>query len=229
MDYVDIVFASRYDHETPLEEVCRAMDHLVRTERTLYWGTSEWSAEQITAANELCKRLNLYPPIVEQTRYNMMHRQKVEAEYAEVLENYKTGLTVWSPLAAGLLTGKYLDDPNAGRLKTQAIKDYYSYNDWFGPENIEKTRARFKGLEEIAKELDGTLSQVALAWVLRSNDVSTIICGFTKVEQVEENLGAIELLKKFTPEIDERIEKLLDNKPKMPMDFRKHGPRPSRR
>jgi voltage-dependent potassium channel beta subunit len=229
LDYVDIVFASRYDSGTSLEELCRAMDHLIRTERALYWGTSEWSSVQITQAIELCERLNLYKPVVEQPQYNMINRQRFEGEYAELFENYKLGATVWSPLAAGILTGKYLDDPNAGRVTTQRVKDLYGFDQWFGPEKVDKTRAMFKEFEEIAKSLGGTIPQLALAWVLRNKDVSTMICGFTKVEQVDENLKAIEMAKKFTLEIEERIEKLLANKPKTPMDWRKHAPKPSRR
>ncbi len=229
LDYVDVVFASRYDYETDLEEVCRAMDHLVRTEKTLYWGTSEWSAQQIVSAIQLCERLNLYKPVCEQSQYNMFHRERFEGDYAELFEKYKYGSTIWSPLAAGLLTGKYLDDTNAGRLNNDHVKGFYNFNKWFGPDSIEKTRAMFKEFGEIAKNLGGTIPQLALAWVLRNKDVSTIICAFSKLEQVDENLKAVQIAQKFTPEIEKRINELLGNQPKTEMDFRAHGLRPSRR
>lgn len=229
LDYVDIVFASRFDYNTSLEEVCRAMDHLVNKERTLYWGTSEWSGQQITAAIELCEKLNLHKPVTEQSQYNMMARQRMEGDYADVFENYKYGCTVWSPLAAGLLTGKYLDNPNAGRLVSDHDKSFYNWNHWFGPERIEKTRAMFKEFNEIAKSLGATLPQLVLAWVLKNQDVSTIICAFSKLEQVEENLKAVQLVKKLTPEIDQRIDGLLGNKPTREMDWKMRKPKTPRR
>ncbi len=229
LDYVDVVFASRYDYQTDLEEVCRAMDHLVRTEKALYWGTSEWSAQQIISAIQLCERLNLYKPVCEQSQYNMLHRERFEGDYAELFEKYKYGSTIWSPLAAGLLTGKYLNDPNAGRLNTDQSKNFYNFNKWFGPQVIDKTRQTFKDLEEIAKSLGATLPQLALAWVLKNNDVSTIICAFSRLEQVDENLKAVQIAKKFTPEIEKKINELLGNQPRTEMDWRAHGPRPSRR
>jgi aryl-alcohol dehydrogenase-like predicted oxidoreductase len=228
LDYVDIVFAARYDDETSLEETCRAMDHLIRTEKALYWGTSEWSGAQITEANELCERLNLYKPVVEQTLYNMISRDRVESEYVGLFDKYKLGVTVWSPLAAGLLTGKYLNQTTE-RVNTELTKEVYQYNEWFGPEKIDKTRAMFKEFEEIAKSLGGTIPQLALAWILRNKDVSSIICAFSKIEQVDENIKAVEMSKKFTLEIDERIENLLGNRPKTQMDWRKYAPKPPRR
>jgi len=233
MDYVDVLFASRYDDSTPLEEVCRAMDYLVRKGKTIYWGTSEWKAEQITAANELCDKLRLYKPMVEQPEYNMLHRKRFEVEYAGVFEKYKLGATVWSPLAAGLLTGKYLNDPNAtGRIQgmnPRLLDGYYHHSEWFGPEKIEKSRIVFKELEGIAKSLGGTLTQLALAWVLRNKDVSSIICAFTQTSYVEENVKAVEMYKKFTPEIDEKIEKLLGNQPETDFSFGKMRKETSRR
>ena len=159
----------------------------------------------------------------------MLHRERFEGDYAELFEKYKYGSTIWSPLAAGLLTGKYLNDPNAGRLKTDASKDFYNYYDWFGPQNIEKTREMFNEFEKIAKSLGGTMPQLSLAWVLKNKDVSTIICAFTKLEQVEENLKAVQLSKKITPEIEIWLDKWLGNGPKTEFDFRTHAQRPARR
>jgi len=229
LDYVDVVFASRYDYQTPLEEVCRAMDHVIRAEKALYWGTSEWSAQQITEAIQLCEKLNLYKPVCEQSQYNMLYRERFEGDYADIFDKYKYGATVWSPLAAGLLTGKYLNDPNAGRLNSEMTKNFYNWNQWFGPDTIDKTRQMFKDFEEISKSLGCTVPQLALAWVLKNNDVSAIICAFSRLEQVDENLKAVQIAKKITPEIEERIEKWLGNKPKTEMDWRAHANRPSRR
>ena len=229
LDYVDIVFASRYDYETDLEEVCRAMDHLVQTEKASYWGTSEWSAQQIKKAIELCEQLNLEKPVCEQSQYNMLHRERFEGDYAELFEKYKFGSTIWSPLAAGLLTGKYLDDPNAGRLDNDRMKAFYNWDKWFGPEKINRTRAMFNEFIKIAKSLGGTMPQLALAWVLKNKDVSTIICAFTKLEQVEENLKAVQLTKKITPEIEAIIDQWLENSPKTEFDWRAHTQRPARR
>ena len=188
----------------------------------------DWTGQQITAAIELCEKLNLYKPVVEQSQYNMFHRERFEGDYAEIFDKYKYGSTIWSPLAAGLLTGKYLEDMNAGRLNDH-MKQFYNWDKWFGPEKTEKTKEMFKEFGEIAKSLGGTMAQLALAWVLRNNDVSTIICAFSKVDYVDENLKAVQIAKKFTPEIEERINKLLGNEPERLMDFRTRTPRPSRR
>jgi len=233
LDYVDIIIPARYDSETPLEEVCRATDWLIRNNKALYWGTSEWSAKQIAQAIALCEKLGLYKPVVEQPQYNMIHRERVECEHRELYEEFKYGLVVWSPLAGGILTGKYLKDPKAeGRVQEmdEHLKEgFYHWNEWFGPEKIEKTRAMFAEFEEIAKGLGGTVVQLALAWVLRNKDVSSIIAAYSRLEQVEENLKAIEVYRKMTPEIDERIEKLLGNKPKQPMDWKLRKPAAGRR
>jgi len=200
---------------------------------TAYPSSSEDVDDSFNFLNELCDKLGLYKPMVEQPQYNMIHRKRFEVEYAGVFEKYKLGATVWSPLAAGILTGKYLNDPNAaGRIQgmnPHTLDSFYHYSEWFGPEKIEKSRGVFKELEGIAKSLGGTLTQLALAWVLRNKDVSSIICAFTQISYVEENVKAVEMYKKFTPEIDEKIEKLLGNQPETDFSFGKMRKETSRR
>jgi len=216
-DYVDIMFCHRYDEDTPLEETCRAFNRMIEDGKIHYWGTSEWTAQEIGSAIELCGRLDLHKPVVEQPQYNMFHRKNLEIDYVPIFKNYGMGTTVWSPLAGGLLTGKYLtEDLSTGRFGSVSagIKNILHFDEYFHPTKLEKTREMFKGFEEIGKALGASVPQLALAWVLRNKDVSSAICGFTKVSQIEENIKAIEISKKFTPEIDEKLEKLLDNRPK---------------
>ena len=232
LDYVDIIFCHRFDHETPLEETCRAFNQLIEDGKTFYWGTSEWTPEQITAAIEICDKLDLIRPIAEQSQYNMFHRQKFEVEYGTLFDKYKMGSTIFSPLAGGLLTGKYVTEESAkGRFETldEGTKKMLHYYEYFTPEKLPGTKEMFKGFEEIARSLGGTVAQLALAWDLRNKDVSTAICGFTKVSQVEENVKALDLLKQFTPEIDEKLEKLLNNRPETGINYKTWQKFPSRR
>jgi voltage-dependent potassium channel beta subunit len=218
VDYVDIIFCHRYDEDTPLEETCRALNRVIEDGKALYWGTSEWSSQQIASAIEICDRLKLHRPVVEQPQYNMFHRQKFEAEYIPIFKNYGLGPTIWSPLAGGLLTGKFVSqEAVGGRFATLPpyVKNLLHYDEYFHESKIDKTTAMFKGFEEIAKSLGATVPQLALAWVLRNKNVTSALCGFTKVNQVEENIKALEIYKKFTSEIDEKLEKLLDNRPKI--------------
>jgi voltage-dependent potassium channel beta subunit len=232
LDYVDIIFCHRFDYDTPLEETCRGFNQIINDGKAFYWGTSEWTNEQITAAIEICDKLNLIRPVVEQPQYNMFHRNKFEVEYGNLFGKYKMRSTIWSPLAGGLLTGKYLSEESAkGRFATldEGPKKLLHYYEYFAPEKLERTREIFKGFEEIAKSLGGNITQLALAWVLRNKDVSSAICGFSSVSQVEDNLKALDLLKKFTPEIDEKLEKILNNKPETGLDYKSWKPLPSRR
>ena len=234
LDYVDILFCHRYDHETPLEETCRAMDFVINQGKVFYWGTSEWTAQQIATAIELCDRLGLHRPVVEQPQYNLLHRERVEVEYSEIFEKYRYGSTVWSPLAGGILSGKYLKDEKAeGRLQvmSELNKKMLNYDKWFSPEKIENTKEIFLALEKIATSLGITVAQLALAWTLKNKDVSTTITGFSKVSQVEENVKAAEVYKKITAEIEEEIEKLFNNKPETGFNFKTFGATkmPSRR
>ncbi len=185
-DYLDLYFCHRYDPDTPLEEVVRAMDDLVHQGKVLYWGTSEWSAAQIMEAYGLCRQFNLYPPQVEQPGYSMLNRERVEKEIIPAVEPKGIGLTTFSPLAMGMLTGKYDDGlPKDSRLaKEDWLRDFV-YND--------ENRERVRQLEPIADELGITRAQLALAWILRQTAVSSVITGATKLEQLESNLQAIEV------------------------------------
>jgi len=206
-DYLDLYFCHRFDTETPIEETLRAMDDLIHQGKVLYWGTSEWRAGQIAQAHGLARERGLYPPWVEQPHYNMFVRQTVEDEIAPVAEDLGFGLVTWSPLRSGLLTGKYNDGVPAGtRL---SLKGYGWLRDILNPTDIAKTRR----LAGVAETMGVTLPQLAIAWLLRLPQVSSVITGATRVAQLEENLGAIEVVSQLTPEILERIETILKNKP----------------
>ncbi|KAJ3314783.1 ATP-sensitive inward rectifier potassium channel 1, partial [Gonapodya sp. JEL0774] len=215
LDYVDLIFAHRPDNETPIEETVRAFNYLLDHGQAFYWGTSEWTAQQITEAHRVADKLGLVGPSMEQPEYNMFARERFEKEYAPLYRDFGMGTTIWSPLASGVLSGKYnsltvpagsrfaLDD---GLLKSIANR-YLATEE--GKAKIAKTRA----LLPIAEEAGGTTAQLALAWCLKNPNVSTVITGASKKEQVTENMGALKLVDKLTPEILERIEKILDNKP----------------
>jgi len=160
----------------------------------------------------------------------MVHRPKFEVEFGVLFDKYKMGSTVWSPLAGGLLTGKYLSENAEGRFNNEQNNQKNShYDEYLHPSKVEKTRELFKGLEEIAKSLGGTMAQLALAWVLKNKDVSAALCGFSKVSQVEVNIKALDMVKKLTPEIEEKIEKLLGNRPETGKNYKSLAPFPSRR
>lgn len=218
LDYVDLLFCHRPDLDTPLEETVRAMDHLINQGKALYWGTSEWSAAQIRAAYDLARREHLTPPTMEQPQYHMFHRDRVEVEYAQLYEEIGLGTTIWSPLASGLLTGKYNDGiPDDSRL---GLRDYR----WLrgiveGPDGPPRL-AKVRQLAPLAKELDATLAQLAIAWCLSNEDVSTVIMGASKPEQLTDNLGALAVAERLTPEVLERIELILDNRPKPEQNWR---------
>ncbi|TNV77716.1 hypothetical protein FGO68_gene17686 [Halteria grandinella] len=238
LDYVDVLFCHRPDYDTPLEETCRAMHSVIEQGKAFYWGTSEWTADRITKALEICEKLSLHKPIVEQPQYSMFVRSKFENEYRFLFQEYKYGTTIWSPLAGGLLTGKYNEGviPDGSRYdqKVGTMGDSRSFldaswNQYMGPDKIEKTTKVLKGLEAIAKDLGFTQAQLAQAWAIANKDVSTCILGFTRLSQVEENLKAIELYQKWTPEIEKRITEVLGNDPEAIMDWRTWAPLTNRR
>ena len=201
LDHIDLIYCHRPDPHTPIEETVRAMSDLITQGKALYWGTSEWGADSIRAAWEVAERHHLHKPVVEQPEYNLFHRQRVEQEYARLYEDIGMGLTTWSPLASGLLTGKYksgVPDGSRGALESMAfLRD--------GLIDPAKNAAVAK-LEPIAKDLGGTLAQLALAWVAKNPHVSSVITGASRVEQVAANLGALALLEKLTPEVMGRID-----------------------
>jgi voltage-dependent potassium channel beta subunit len=212
--YVDVVFAHRPDPATPMLEVVEAFTQVIRNlNLAYYWGTSEWSAAQITEAIGLAEKHNLIAPVVEQPQYNAFHRERFEVEYEPLFRQHGYGTTIWSPLASGLLTGKYNNGiPEDSRLATNkgffegTIKELQSEK---GQAKIEKVRK----LTAIAERLGYNASQLALAWAAKNPNVSTVILGATKVEQIKDNIKALELYDKLTPEIMDEIERVLENKP----------------
>jgi len=209
LDYVDLVFCHRPDPNTPIEETVRAMDTVVKQGKAFYWGTSEWSAAEIVRADALARQYGLTPPTMEQPQYNMMMRERFEKEYAPLYRDLGYGTTIWSPLASGLLTGKYNSGiPEDSRLATQGYE--WLRDSIITPERIEKVRQ----LQPVADELGCSLAQLALAWCLKNPNVSTVITGASRVQQVAENMQALEVAAKLTPEVLERIEGVLQNKPK---------------
>ncbi len=208
LDYLDLFFCHRPDPNTPIEETVRAMDDLVHQGKILYWGTSEWSAAEIMRAHALARELGLTPPQMEQPQYNMLHRDKVEKEFLPLYREIGLGTTTWSPLASGLLSGKYNNGLPPGSRAT--LKGY----DWLReqvitPENI----AKVKQLQPIAKELGCTMAQLALAWARRNENVSTVITGATSPDQVKENMASLEFVSALKDDVLERIEAIVQNKP----------------
>lgn len=208
LDYLDLFFCHRADPNTPIEETVRAMDDLVHQGLILYWGTSEWTAPDIMRAHAIARELGMTPPQMEQPQYHMFHREKVEKEYLPLYREIGLGTTTWSPLWSGLLTGKYNKGIPPG---TRAALQGYG---WLREQVITpQNTAKVKALEPFAKELGCTLAQLALAWARKNDNVSTVITGATRPEQVEENMGSLEFVSALTPEVMERIEGVLKNKP----------------
>jgi voltage-dependent potassium channel beta subunit len=216
MDYVDLVYCHRPDVETPIAETVRAMSYLVDNGYAFYWGTSEWSAEQIRHAYEVARREHLVPPTMEQPQYNMFHRERVEREYAPLYEDIGLGTTIWSPLASGLLTGKYNDGiPADSRLATEGYE-------WLQDQVLVEERLEtVSQLTEVAQDIDCTTAQLALAWCLQNENVSTVITGASKPAQVEENMQALDVADRMDEDVTARIESILDNAPDGPPNFRK--------
>lgn len=208
LDYLDLFFCHRADPDTPIEETVRAMDDLVHQGLVLYWGTSEWSGAEIMRAHGIARELGLTPPQMEQPQYNMLHRERVEKEYLPLYREIGLGTTTWSPLLSGLLTGKYNKTVPPG---TRASLEGYGWlkETIITPENI----AKVKALEPIAKELGCTMAQLALAWARRNENVSTVITGATRPEQVEENMKSLDYVSSLTADVMERIDGILGNKP----------------
>ncbi|MBT3189390.1 MAG: aldo/keto reductase [Anaerolineae bacterium] len=218
MDYIDLVFAHRADMHTPVEETVRAFNHVIDQGKAFYWGTSEWSAVQIMEAHAVARDLGLIPPTMEQPQYHMFHRERVEAEYARLYQEAGMGTTIWSPLASGLLTGKY----NAGMPEgTRAnLAGYEWLKKRFTDETAIENITKVGKLLPIAEEIGCTMAQLALAWTLKNPNVSTTMTGASRVEQVVENMKAIEYVEKLTPDVMEAIETILDNKPAQETDWR---------
>ncbi len=203
VDYLDIYYCHRYDPDTPVEEVVSTMNTFIQQGKILYWGTSEWEASQITHARGLARQFNLIPPVVEQPQYNMFHRKRVEEELTPVCREFGIGLTTWSPLYFGILTGKYNDGIPEG---SRASLDNMSWiRDRITDDKVEKV----KSLTALANELEITTAQLAIAWLLRRKEVSAVITGATRLEQLDENLLAAEAQEKLTDDVLERIEMII--------------------
>jgi voltage-dependent potassium channel beta subunit len=201
LDHLDLVYCHRPDPETPIEETVWAMSDIVSSGKAHYWGTSEWSADEIRAAWDVADRRNLHKPVVEQPQYNLLDRRRVEREYLRLYEDIGLGLTTWSPLASGLLTGKYLDGVPEGSRAT--LPGY----DWLRERlTAPEANAKVHALAAVADELGCSLAQLSLAWCARNPHVSTVITGASRVEQVEENMGALAVLDRLTDDVVARIE-----------------------
>lgn len=207
VDYLDLYYCHRPDPNVPVAETARAMHDLIVQGKVLYWGTSEWSADEIRAALRVCRESHLHAPIVEQPQYNLFHRARVEKELAPLCREPGLGTTIWSPLASGLLTGKYhagipkhsrLDAPELAWLRDRLLAQ----------PGAEKKQAAVAALGAIARELGTSLPRLAIAWCLRNPDVSSVILGASRVEQLEENLGALDVVEQLTPDVLSRIDAL---------------------
>lgn len=217
VDYLDLYFCHRPDEDTPIEETVRAMDALIQQGKILYWGTSEWSAQQIMEAYSVARQYGLTPPTMEQPEYNMFNRQKVESDYRRLYTEIGLGTTIWSPLASGLLTGKYsqgipedsrMNLPGYGWLKRMV--------------DSEAGQAKIKQaveLQTIANEIGFSLTNMSLAWCAANPNVSTVILGASKMSQLTENLKALEVVPALTPGIMDKIDSILGNRPAPPPQF----------
>jgi voltage-dependent potassium channel beta subunit len=203
LDFVDLLFCHRADPETPIEETVWAMSDIVSAGKAHYWGTSEWEADEIRAAWEVAERHHLHKPVMEQPQYNLLWRKKVEREYARLYEDIGLGLTTWSPLASGLLTGKYLDGVPEGSRAT--LPGYEWLRDTL---TDPKRNAKVRDFQDVADALGCTLSQLSIAWCARNPNVSTVITGASRVEQVHENLKALEVLAMLDDKVLTRLDEI---------------------
>ena len=204
LDFVDLVFCHRSDPETPIEETVWAMHDIISRGQALYWGTSEWSADEFRAAFDIAERHHLHKPLMEQPQYNLFNKERVELEYSRLYEDCGLGLTTWSPLASGLLSGKYLDGIPAG--SRASLPGY----EWLQDSLTDpKANAAVRRLQAVAEELQCSLAQLAIAWCARNPHVSTVITGATSVQQVNENLKSLEVLPKLTDAVCQRIDEVI--------------------
>lgn len=210
VDYLDLFFCHRPDTNVPIEEVVWTMNHLIQQGKVLYWGTSQWSAGEIMEAHRVAQQYGLIGPAMEQPQYNMFERFKMEQDYLPVFQNVGLGTTIWSPLAAGFLTGKYIDGiPEGSRLDIKGF-DWLKER-WLQEEKITK----LKNLVALANEMNVSMASLAIAWTIKNPNVSTAILGATKKEQLTDNLKSLDVLPMLSPEIMERIEGILQNRPFM--------------
>lgn len=211
LDYLDLYFCHRPDKETPIEETVWTMHNLIQQGKILYWGTSEWSAQEIMEAHMVARQYHLIGPVMEQPQYNMLERARVEVEYAQLYESVGLGTTIWSPLASGVLTGKY----NTGFVEQTRLSILGM--DWLKESALQEEKLeKSRNLAAFAKELGVSLPVLAIAWCLKNPHVSTVILGASKKEQLQENFNALEAQQLLTNEVMNKIEEILQNKPKFP-------------
>ena len=230
LKYVDLIYAHRPDRRTPMEETVRAFNHLINNGKALYWGTSEWSADEIAQAWRYCDRLGLIGPVMEQPTYNMLDRDRVEREYSHLYREVGLGLTVYSPLARGVLSGKYRDGipPNSrfAQLSVDSIRSYWQRTERHQWESLVHKATM---LEPVAQSLNTSLGCLALAWVIKNPNVSTAIMGASSPDQIIQNLQALEVMERLTPEIMKKIDDILGNKPaEYPLRYPCSGSKSSR-
>lgn len=212
VDYLDLFFCHRPDKETPIEETVWTMHNLIQQGKVLYWGTSEWSAQEIMEAHMVAQRYNLIGPVMEQPQYNMLVRDKVEVEFSQIYKTVGLGTTIWSPLASGILTGKYNDGfPDDTRLGIEGME--WLKDSTLREENLQKVRK----MTAFAKEIGISMANLAISWCLKNPNVSTVILGASKLSQLEENLKSLDALPKLTNEVLTKMEEILDNTPAKPM------------
>ncbi len=203
LDFIDLVYCHRPDAQTPIEETVHAMSDMITQGKALYWGTSEWSADEIRAAWCIADKHNLHKPVMEQPQYNLFHRKRVEQEYARLYDDIGLGLTTWSPLASGLLTGKYRNGVPKGSRGARKDMEFLVNSLTDDAKNTAVTR-----LEAVADDLDCTVGQLAIAWATRNPRVSTVITGASKLEQLKDNLDAIDLVSRLSPDVMAQIDKI---------------------
>jgi voltage-dependent potassium channel beta subunit len=210
LNYLDLFFCHRPDKNVPIEEVVWTMNHLIQQGKILYWGTSEWSGVEIMEAHRAAAQYGLIGPAMEQPQYNLLHRDKLENEYLEIFKNVGLGTTIWSPLASGLLTGKYNNGiPEGSRFALEGF-------DWLVQQWMQEDKlAQVRQLEGVAKDLGTSQATLAIAWCIKNPNVTTAILGATKKEQLTENLKALEVLPRLTPEVMQRIDEVMGTKPKL--------------
>jgi len=217
VDYLDLFFCHRPDAKTPIEETVRAMGDLVAQGKVLYWGTSEWSAAEIALAHAAARELGAPPPTMEQPQYNMLHRERVEREYHRLYTEVGLGTTIWSPLASGILTGKYAQGIPKGSRVT--LPEYGWLKEQFEDEKGRAKIAKAAKLAPIAADLGCSQAQLAVAWCLVNPNVSTVILGASRASQLEETLAAIDVVEKLDDEVMKRVEGVLDNRPEPPASY----------
>jgi voltage-dependent potassium channel beta subunit len=213
VDYIDLYYCHRPDKQTPILETVQAMNHLIQQGKILYWGTSEWSAQEILQAHLEAARHHLIPPVMEQPQYNMLERKKMEDDYLHLFKHQGLATTIWSPLASGVLSGKYLfDNPTDTRLSIEGLE-------WLKERNLTEERInKVKAIKKIADDINVSLPVFGIAWCLKNPNVSTVILGASKVPQLEENLKAIDALPLLTSDVMNSVDLVLNNKPVLP-DF----------